>query len=65
MLSSFKTTNNVYKYKNHLLELRYLGIYIPENLKLGYHDRLLREKLCKVVYMMETLKETMIRNIYY
>jgi hypothetical protein len=40
-----------------------------ENLTWGAHVRSLRIKLCKAVYMMKILKETMcpymIRNIYY
>jgi hypothetical protein len=40
-------------------ELRFLGIYITENLKWGAYVRLLRAKLCKVVCRMKTWKETM------
>jgi hypothetical protein len=46
-------------------ELRFLWIYITENIKWGAHARLLRAKLCKVLYMMKALKETMIRNMYF
>jgi hypothetical protein len=50
-------------------QLRFLGIYITEKLMWGSHAQSLRTKLCKVVYMMKILKETMspyvIRNIYY
>jgi hypothetical protein len=50
-------------------ELKFLGIYITENLKWGTHARLLRVKLSKVIYIIRTLKETlssyMIRNIYF
>jgi hypothetical protein len=50
-------------------ELKFLGICITENLKWGAHALLLRSKLCKVVYVMKTLKETIspyvIRNIYF
>jgi hypothetical protein len=50
-------------------ELRFLCIYITENLKWGAHTRFLRAKLCKVVYMVKTLKESMspcmIRSIYF
>jgi hypothetical protein len=50
-------------------KLRFTAIYITENLKLGVHDQLLRAKLCKVVYIIKNLKETMgpymVRNVYY
>jgi hypothetical protein len=50
----FKTTEITYQ-----SELRFLGIYISENLKWGAHVWLLRTKLCKVVYVVKTLKEIM------
>jgi hypothetical protein len=59
---TFKNINITYQ-----SELRFLGIYITENLTWGAHARSLRAKLCKVIYIVKTLKETMspymIRNI--
>jgi hypothetical protein len=53
----------------HQSKLRFLGTYITGNINGGAHVRSLRAKLCKVVYMIKTLKETMspymMRNIYY
>jgi hypothetical protein len=60
---TFKNIKNTYQ-----SELRFLEIYITENLIWGAHARSLRTKLCKVLYTMKILKETMspymIRNIY-
>jgi hypothetical protein len=60
----FKNTEIAYQ-----SELRFLGIHMTENLKWCAHARFLKAKLCKVVYMVKTLKETMspymIRNIYF
>jgi hypothetical protein len=53
----------------HQSGLRFLGTYIKENVNWGAHVQLLRTELCKVVYMIIILKETMsphmMRNIYY
>jgi hypothetical protein len=52
----------------HQRELRFLGTYIKKNINWGAHVRLLRAKLCKVVYMVKPLKKLspyMMRNIYY
>jgi hypothetical protein len=61
---NFKTMEITYQ-----SELRFLGIYITENLKWDAHTRVLRAKLCEVVYMIKTIKETMspymIRSIYF
>jgi hypothetical protein len=50
-------------------ELRFLGINMTENLKCCAHARFLKAKLCKVVYMVKILKETMspymMINIYF
>jgi hypothetical protein len=50
-------------------ELRFLEIYIMENLTWGTHAQSLGTKLCKVIHMMKILKDTMsshmIRKIYY
>jgi hypothetical protein len=61
---NFETLEITYK-----SEIRFLGIYITENLTFGTLVRFVRAKLCKIVYMIKTLNETlspyMIRNIYF
>jgi hypothetical protein len=60
----FKNTEIAYQ-----SELRLLRINMIENLKWCAHARFLKAKLCKVVYMVKTLKEIMspymTRNIYF
>jgi hypothetical protein len=60
----FKNTEIVYQ-----SELRFIGIHMTETLKWCAHARVLKAKLCKVVYMVKILKETMspymIRIIYF
>jgi hypothetical protein len=60
----FKNSEIVYK-----SELRFLGLCIVENLKWDAHTRTLSSKLCKVVYIIKSLKEIissyMIKCIYY
>jgi hypothetical protein len=60
----FKNLVIVYK-----LELRFLGLCIMENLKWDTHTRALSSKLCEVVYIIKSLKETissyMIKSIYH
>jgi hypothetical protein len=50
-------------------ELRFFGFSITENLKWDAHTRALSSKLCKVVYIIKSLKEMinsyMIRCMYY
>jgi hypothetical protein len=60
----FKNLEIVYK-----SELRFLGLCITENLKWDAHTRAFSSKLCKLVYIAKSLKETissyMIKCIYY
>jgi hypothetical protein len=51
---AFKNIEIVYQ-----SELRFLGIHKTETLKWCAQARVLKAKLCKVVYMMKILKETM------
>jgi hypothetical protein len=50
-------------------EFRFLGIHMTETLKWCAHARVLKAKLCKVIYMVKILKEIMspymIRIIYF
>jgi hypothetical protein len=50
-------------------ELRFIGIHLTETLKWCAHVRVLKAKLCKVVYVVKVLKEAMspymIRIIYF
>jgi hypothetical protein len=59
----FKNTEIAYQ-----SELKFLGINMTENLKWCAHARFFKAKLCKAVYMVKTLKETMspymITNIF-
>jgi hypothetical protein len=50
----FKNTEIAYQ-----SELRFLGINMTGNMKWCAHARFLKAKLCKVVHMVKTLKETM------
>jgi hypothetical protein len=53
----------------HQSEVRFLGIHMTDTLKWCAHVRFLKAKLCKVVYMVKILQETvsphMIRTIYF
>jgi hypothetical protein len=61
---TFKNLDIAYK-----SELRFLGFCITENLKWDAHIRALSPKLCKVIYIIRSLKEIishyMIKSIYY
>jgi len=54
---------------NYITETKFLGIHITESLKWNSHVRLLANKLCKVSFMIKSLRETlstyMIRNLYF
>jgi hypothetical protein len=61
---TFKNLGIAYK-----SELRFLGLCITENLKWDAHMRALSSKLCKVIYIIKSLKEIissyMVKSIYY
>jgi hypothetical protein len=61
---TFKNLEIAYK-----SELSFLGLCITENLKWDPHIRTLSSKLCKLIYIVKSLKEVispyMIKSIYY
>jgi len=54
---------------NYITETKFLGIHITESLKWNSHVKVLASKLCKVSFMIKSLRETlstyMIRNLYF
>jgi len=54
---------------NYITETKFLGIHITESLKRNSHVKVLANKLCKVSFMIKSLRETlstyMIRNLYF
>jgi len=63
-LVTFNNTN-----VNYTVEIKFLGIQITDTLKWHSHVQLLAGKLCKVAFMIKSLKEVLrpnlIRNIYF
>ena len=54
---------------NYITQTKFLGIHITESLKWNFHANTLASKLCKVLYMIKSLRETlstyMTRNLYF
>ena len=54
---------------DYTAEIKFLGIQITDTLKWHSHVQLLAGKLCKVTFMIKSLKEvlspSLIRNIYF
>ena len=44
---------------NYITETKFLGIYITESLKWNSHVKVLASKLCKVSFMIKSLRETL------